>query len=125
MTADGPSRKRLTRAMRLQKTREFTLIKNTGQRSVKGCMVANWMPLAAGSLCRLGLITSRKLGKASVRTRARRLLRETFRLHQHDFREPVAIVLIARASIIGKKLADVERDFVSLLRQADLLKKIE
>ena len=124
MTADGPVRLRLTRAMRLQKKREFTLIRNEGKRSVKGCLVVNWMPLPAGSPCRVGLITSRKIGKATVRTRARRLLRETFRLHQHDLREPVAIVLIARNSIVGKKLADVEHDFLSLLRQARLLKKI-
>lgn len=112
---------RLTRAMRLQKTREFARIRNEGRRSVRGCLVVNWMLLMPGSICRVGLITTKKLGKAIIRTRARRLLRETFRLHQHDFRQPVAMVLVARASIIGKKLADVERDFVTLLRQANLL----
>jgi ribonuclease P protein component len=73
----------------------------------------------------LGVITSRKLGKAHVRTRARRLLRECFRLHQGDLHQPVAIVLIARASIIGRKLADVERDYLAVLRQASLLSPAE
>lgn len=123
MTVDGPGRMRLARAMRLQKTREFARIRNEGRRSVRGCLVVNWMLLTPGSICRVGLITTKKLGKAIIRTRARRLLRETFRLHQHDFRQPVAMVLVARASIIGKKLADVERDFVTLLRQANLLKE--
>lgn len=123
MTADRPLRMRLSRAKRLQTKREFTLIREMGQRSVRGCLAANWTVLAADSQSRVGLITSRKLGKAAIRTRARRLLREAFRLHQYDFREPVAIVLVARRSIIGKNLADVERDFISLLKQANLLKK--
>lgn len=81
------------------------------------------MRLPSGMPAKLGVITSRKLGKAHVRSRARRLLRESFRLHQGELRDPVAVVLIARASILGRKLADVERDFVSVLRQADLLKR--
>ncbi|MBM3836230.1 MAG: ribonuclease P protein component [Verrucomicrobia bacterium] len=123
MTAARPVPLRLTQGMRLRTKREFNLIRDTGHRLARGCLAANWKILEPGSTCRIGLITSRKLGKAVIRTRARRLLRETFRLHQHDFREPVAIVLIARRSIIGKTFRDVENDFVSLCRQANLLKR--
>ena len=80
------------------------------------------MILPAGSRSRLGVITTRKLGKAPVRSRARRLLRESFRLHQGELREPVAIVLVARNSILGRKLAEVERDYLACLRQGSLLK---
>ena len=58
-----------------------------------------------------------------ARSRARRLLRETFRLNQHDFCEPAAVVLIARNSIAGKKRADVEQDFLTALRRGGLLKE--
>jgi RNase P protein component len=51
------------------------------------------------------------------------LLRESFRLHRGELRDPVAIVLIARASILDRKLPEVERDFLSVMRQADLLKR--
>jgi ribonuclease P protein component len=58
-----------------------------------------------------------------VRNRARRLLRESFRLHQHDLAGPVDLVLVARASIVGKGLADVQRDFLTALRKARLLRR--
>ena len=55
-----------------------------------------------------------------ARSRARRLLRECFRLHQRELARPVDLVLVARPSIAGKKLADVEMDLMRVLRQARL-----
>jgi len=109
--------------MRLKQRRDFTALKQQGQRLAAGCLIANWTASPAGSGSRLGVITSRKLGSAVTRSRARRLLRETFRLHQHDLRQPVRMVLVARSSILGKQRAEVERDFLSALRKAKLLKE--
>jgi ribonuclease P protein component len=67
---------------------------------------------------RLGVVTSKKVGNAVVRSRVRRLLRESFRLHQHELKGPVDLVLVARPSIVGKKFAEVERDFLRVLKQA-------
>lgn len=111
--------------MRLRHKGEFTRLRQEGRRSVKGCLIANWTPLPAGSKPRLGVITTRRIGNAPVRSRARRLLRETFRLHQHELRQPLAIVLIARDSIVGQGLETVERDYLSILQQARLLKPRE
>ncbi len=57
-----------------------------------------------------------------VRSRARRLLRESFRLHQNELSYPLDLVLVARPSIVGKRFTDVERDFLTTLRKAGLLK---
>ncbi len=57
-----------------------------------------------------------------VRSRARRLMRESFRLHQHDFERPVDLVLVGRPSIAGKKFSEVERDFLEAMRRSKLLK---
>ena len=119
--ADQRPSLRLPQSMRLKQGRDFLYIKQRGQRLAAGCLIANWTASPAGSGSRLGVITSRKLGSAVTRSRARRLLRETFRLHQHDLRQPVRMVLVARSSILGKQRADVERDFLTALRRAKLL----
>ena len=95
-------------------------MKREGRRTHRTHLIANWMKLPVGATSRLGVVTSRRIGPAVVRTRARRLLRETFRLHQDHFHEPVALVLVAKPAIVGKKFQDVERDFVSAMRQAGL-----
>ncbi len=123
MAAERPSL-RLPRASRLKQRRVFVEVRLDGQRLVNGCLIANWKLLPAGSGSRLGVVTSRKLGAAVLRSRARRLLRETFRLHQHELQQPVAIVLVARLSIVGKGLAAVEKDFLRAMRQANLLKVV-
>ena len=46
-----------------------------------------------------------KIGNAVARSRARRLMRESFRLHQRELARPVDLVLVARPSIAGKELA--------------------
>jgi len=117
------ARLKFPRTMRMKLSREFNQVRNEGKRVSRGCLIANWKTLPAGCSPRLGVITGRKLGPAVARSRARRLLRETFRVHQRELREPVALVLVARSAILQKKLADVERDFLSVMRHAGLLKE--
>jgi ribonuclease P protein component len=90
---------------------------------VSGCLIANWRPLPSGTGNRLGVVTSRRIGNAVVRSRGRRLLRETFRLHQHEIGQPVDLVLVARPSIVGRPFTEVEKDFLTALRKAGLLKQ--
>jgi ribonuclease P protein component len=122
MTAESPKRLRLTRASRLAQSRDFARVRQQGQRLVLGCLIANWNRLPDGASPKLGVVTSKKIGGAVQRSRARRLLRESFRQHQHEFVQPVELVLVARNSIAGKKFADVEKDFLAVLNRAKLLK---
>ena len=122
MAADTPQRLRFGRAARIKQGRDFARVRQEGERLVCGCLIANWRRVAGGTPARLGVITSGKIGNAVVRSRARRLLREAFRLHQHELAQPLELVLIARASIAGKAFAEVEKDFLTTLRKARLLK---
>jgi len=121
-TQPAATRLRLGRVSRLAHNRDFARLKRDGQRLAQGCLIANWHPLPAGLPPRLGVVTSKKIGGAVQRSRARRLLRESFRLHQHDLAQPVEMILVARNSIAGKDFASVERDYLAALRKAGLKK---
>ena len=109
------------RAMRIKHGRDFARVRAQGGRLACGCLVANWLRLPAGSATRLGVVAGAKVGGAVIRTRVKRLLRESFRRHQLELVQPVDLVLVARPSIAGKAFAQVERDFLGALVKAGLL----
>jgi len=135
MTAESPKRPpspssgarglRLNRESRLAQSRDFARVRQQGERLAQGCLIANWNKLPGGAAPKLGVVTSKKIGGAIVRSRARRLLRESFRLHQHELAQPVELILVARNSIAGKKFADVEKDFLAALNRAGLRRNDE
>ncbi len=124
MADESPQRLRFGRKARIKQARDFARTRDRGERLTMGCLIANWRRLPAEASSRLGVITSRRVGGAVVRNRARRLLREAFRLHQHSLAAAVDLVLVARPSIVGKDFAGVERDYLSTLRKAKLLKPV-
>lgn len=93
-----------------------------GRRLAQGCLILNWVDSPPSNLPRLGVITGRKIGHAVIRSRARRLLREAFRLNQRCLSKPVDLVLVARASIVGKAFTEVETDFLMALKKARLIR---
>lgn len=117
------ARLRLSRSSRLKKKGDFARARARGQRVVCGCLIANALPQTKNPISRLGVVTSKHIGMAVVRARARRLLREVYRVHQHDLGQSVDLVLVARSSIVGKMFVDVERDFLRALRQLRLLRQ--
>jgi ribonuclease P protein component len=122
MPQEQSARLKLPRSHRLVRSGEFQKIRAEGNRLVKGCLIANWRIEPDAAHSRIGVVSSRKIGNAVKRARARRLMREVFRRHQHDFNVPVAISLIARPSIALKNFSDVERDFLAILKMAKLLR---
>lgn len=123
MADDRPKALGLPRSARLRLGHEFRRVKEGGKRLVCGCLIANWLVLPEGTESRLGVVTSRKIGGAVVRNRARRLMRETFRLNRDRLNSPADVVLVARASIAGKSRQEVERDYFTILRRAGLWKE--
>jgi ribonuclease P protein component len=123
MACPPSARLGLSRTSRMKLPGDFARARAQGQRWVSGCLIANVLARPELPASRLGVVTSKKIGNAVVRGRARRLLRESFRLHQHDLSGAVDLVLVARPSIAGRKFAEVERDFLRVMRQARLEKE--
>lgn len=71
---------------------------------------------------RFGFSVSHWVGKAVVRNRAKRLMREATRLRQGDIKEGWDLVFIARNPIREANFKQVDQAVEQLLRQAGLLK---
>ncbi len=63
---------------------------------------------------RLGVVASRRLGGAVQRNRAKRLLRELFRLDKERFPAGADVVLIAQAPILLRALPELRRELEAI-----------
>ena len=69
----------------------------------------------------VGFAAGKKLGCAVRRVRVKRLLRESWRLHQHELAPHHALVLVGRKAAVRAKRQDVEQSFLALCRKAGLI----
>lgn len=70
---------------------------------------------------RLGITATKKIGKACVRNRARRLIFESFRLFYDSIISDCDIVVIAKPSITEAKFFDVLKETERLMKKAELI----
>lgn len=67
------------------------------------------------------MTVSVKLGHAVVRNRARRRLREVFRLNSGRLRQGYDIILVARGRTLSASWKELNETFLRLCRKLDLL----
>ena len=72
---------------------------------------------------RVGITVSKKLGKAHVRNRTRRRLREVYRLNEDRFTPGWDIVVVARSRCISADFRKLTDAYLSLAEKAGILKE--
>ena len=110
-----PKSRRLTRAS------EFERVKREGLTRHGKLLTLSATVVEHSGLCRVGFVTSRRLGSAVVRNRVRRRLREIVRQHQHDLRQDLWIVLIAKRDAANASYRALEDEWLRLARRASIL----
>lgn len=77
-----------------------------------------------GSDCnRLGITTGVKLGRAVDRNRARRRIRETYRLNESRLKRGWDIVIVARTAAIDGDFGELQRSFLQQCKRLRILKE--
>ena len=74
---------------------------------------------------RIGLTVSAKLGKAVVRNRVRRRLREIYRLHESRFQPGWDLVVVARSRAVDAPYRKLEQAYLSLAEGLGVMRKEE
>ena len=72
---------------------------------------------------RVGITVSKKLGKAHIRNRARRRIREVYRLNEEAFLPGWDIVVVARSKSVEAPFDKLTRSYLSLARKAGILRE--
>ena len=70
---------------------------------------------------RVGITTGKKLGHAVVRNRARRRLREVYRLNEEKFLPGWDIVVVARSRAVEASFPSLTKGYLDLARKAGIL----
>jgi ribonuclease P protein component len=110
-----------SRVHRLTRASEYARIKRDGLVQRGKLLTLSAAAVENSGLCRVGFITSRRLGSAVVRNRVRRRLREIVRQRQHDLRQDVWVVLIARRDAANASYRALEDEWLRLARRASIL----
>ena len=70
---------------------------------------------------RVGITVSKKLGKAHIRNRVRRRIREVYRLNEDQFLPGYDIVVVARSRCVDAPFDQLTKAYLALARKAGIL----
>ncbi|NCE63814.1 ribonuclease P protein component [Pseudoflavonifractor sp. 524-17] len=112
----------MTSAVSLKLNHEFRRLYSKGKSAVSPCVAVYCRRNRLG-YNRLGLTVGTKVGKAVVRNRTRRRIREAYRLHEGEIRRGYDIVVVARVRCAFSRYGEIERALLKTLDKLGLLVK--
>ena len=116
----------MSAALKLTRRPEFLHVAGKGRRWVGPGLVLQALRRFDSAIpetaIRFGLTASRKVGGAVQRNRARRLMKEVYRLHQHQIREGFDIVVVGRGPLADADYKKAAKEMLYLFKKCKLLK---
>ena len=106
----------------LRRKSDFSAIYNKGKSVGERYIVLFYKKNNLG-YSRKAFLSSKKVGKAVVRNRARRLMRESVRQLEDRFPEGYDYIFIARNTIVNSKCADVKKSIEAAIRRLKVIEK--
>lgn len=101
--------------------KRYAAVFEEGRSVACGSMVLRWVPNGLDISC-LGVISAKKVFHLAVeRSRARRLMREAFRLRRPELQTGFDLVLMGRRKLLSESCQEVQKDLLWLCKKAGLL----
>ena len=118
---EGRPDRRLTRQQRISRSSVFSEAFDQ-KRSFAGKFLVMWLRSGNDASLRLGVIASKRTFRRAVeRNRAKRLMREAYRLNRFRLGGSDDVLLVGRRKILNAKLQEVEADLLKLAAKAGIL----
>lgn len=117
----GSSKMNNIKKYKIRKNSEFRLVYRRGK-SFSNKFLVLYVKRNGNNINRLGISVSKKVGKSVIRSRVKRLIRESYRLNSHKFAKGHDFVIIARTSTKGQNYATIESALIDLFNKAGLIK---
>ena len=111
----------LTKNHRLKRNSDFNYVFKKGQSSPSKYIVLYFAP-TKNTCPKIGIVVSKKIGKAVTRNHVKRLMRESLRKYQDDIISNVNLVYIVRSGIENLSYEDVDKLIYETLKKNKLLK---
>lgn len=105
----------------LRKKEDFTKVYNKGK-SLGDKYIVLFYKKNNLPYNRTGFLASKKVGNSVKRNRARRLMKESYRIFSHELNIGYDFIIIARNTISDKKLNDVSSSLNSAFKRAGVKK---
>ena len=112
----------MKKTVTIKQNHEFRRLYNKGQSALTPSMVV-YCRKSRLDHNRLGITVSTKLGCAVKRNRARRRLRELFRLAQPKMKQGYDVILVARTRAVTIPHKKLQADFDRAMAELDLWEK--
>lgn len=112
----------LRKANRLRRSWEFRQVRNRG-RSWATPLIAMRAHRRDGDAIRVGFSVSKKVGKATVRNRVKRLMREGLRANLGQVKPGYDLIFSARPAAAKATFAEIRPTIVELLGRGALLQE--
>ena len=110
----------LPRSRILKKKKDFQVVYSRGKSYANRFLVL-YVFRSHGLQGKVGFAAGKKLGNAVKRNRVKRLLRESYRLHQVEIEEGFSLLLVGRKAALDIKCQDLEKAFLALGRKAGIM----
>ena len=116
---DKPIVHTLPKGLRLKRNVDFQRVYRRGK-SVSDARLVLIYQRGRGHT-RVGFTAGKKVGKSVVRNRAKRLMRENYRLIRHRVAEGWRVIFVARNAMVGASFQQVQDSMQKLLKKAGCL----